>query len=445
MDFKVKKGCDIRLSGAVEKAIVDLSPERVAYTLTDFPYLKSKVLVKEGDRVKLGSPLFMDKKNPEVQFVSPAAGTVEAIVRGERRLLLKVVIKVDGDDAVEFAPLDETSVAALDVDGAKQALLERGLWPLISRRPFLKTPDPKDEPSSIFISCLDSNPLAGDPNFYLDGRKDDFQAGVSLLAKISPNVHVCKEGNGEASETFNVEGGQSHRFSGPHPRSNPSVHIENLDPVVSQSKVVWTLRAQEVVAIGRTLRTGRFDNERVVAWAGPAAEKRQYYRTLMGASLATLPTNGDVVRRVSGSVFTGRKMDEQAFLGCFDNTVLALEEDERRQVLGWLDPGVSAHSLTRCYLTSIAPKGDYAMTTTSNGEHRAIVDSEMYDRVQPLDIHTAFLFKSLLAEDIEESERQGLWSVAPEDMALATYMDPSKNDFAAPLVKVLDILHKEEG
>jgi Na+-transporting NADH:ubiquinone oxidoreductase subunit A len=360
--------------------------------------------------------------------------------------LLNVIIKVEGQDAVAFPKLDASAIAGLDADGAKKALLERGLWPLISRRPFLKTPEVTDEPSSIFVNCLDSNPLAADPNFYLDNRKEDFQAGIALLAKISPNVHVCLEGNDDASETFKVEGAATHSFKGVHPRSNPSVHIEKIDPVVTQSKVVWTIRAQEVVAIGKTLTSGQFDNERVLAWAGPVAAERQYYKALMGASVAALPTEGaEEVRLVSGSVFTGRQMDDNAFLGCFDNTVLALKEDRKRELLGWLDPGMSAHSLTRCYLTTAIPKGEYSLTTTTNGEHRAIVDSEMYDKVQPLDIHTAFLFKSLLAEDIEEAERQGLWSVAPEDMALATYMDPSKNDFAAPLVKVLDILHKEEG
>jgi Na+-transporting NADH:ubiquinone oxidoreductase subunit A len=199
--------------------------------------------------------------------------------------------------------------------------------------------------------------------------------------------------------------------------------------------------------MGKTLLSGEFDVERVIAWAGPVAEDRQYYKTTLGASISALPiTEGEEVRRISGSVLSGREMSKGAFLGFYDNTVVALKEGRERKILGWLDPGLNAHSLTRCYVSSAIPFNmERDLTTTTNGEHRAIVDSEMYDKVQPLDIHTAFLFKSLLVEDVEEAERQGLWSVAPEDMALASYMDPSKNDFAAPLVNVLNILHKEEN
>lgn len=447
MNVKIRKGCDIRLTGASEKVIADLPAERVAYTLSDFPYIKPKVVVKEGDKVQKGTPLFFDKKNPDAVYVSPIAGSVEAIVRGDRRVLLKVIIKKEGEGAVQFDKLSLEQIEALDADGAKKALLSRGLWPFVKRRPFLKVALVEDQPTNIFVNCLDSNPLAADPNFYLDGRTEDFNAGIALLAQICSNVHVCQEGKAEPSQTFTSSKGSSHRFSGKHPRGNTSVHIENIAPVVRQDQVVWTVRAQEVVAMGKTLLSGQFDAERTVAWAGPAASEAKYYRTTMGASVAALPVEDGVeVRRVSGSVLSGREMDDDAFVGTFDNTVIALKEGREKKVLGWLDPGFGNHSLTRCYASSFMPfSSEVALTTTTNGEHRAIVDSEMYDKVQPLDIHTAFLFKSLLCEDIEEAERLGLWSVSPEDFALATYMDPSKNDFAAPLVKVLDTLHKEES
>jgi Na+-transporting NADH:ubiquinone oxidoreductase subunit A len=445
VDVKVKKGCDISISGTSEKTIVDYPVQRIGYTLTDFPYIKPKVLVKEGDRVEKGAVLFCDKKNPEVLFVSPISGVVEEVRRGDRRVLLNVVVKKDGQGAVKFPVLTKSAIEKLDASAAKKALLERGLWPNIKRRPFFKIADVNDQPSSIFVTCLDSNPLSADPNFYLDGRQTDFQAGIAILARICPKIQICLEGNTSASKTFEASEGTTHRFSGVHPRGNTSVHIEKIDPVVKQEKVVWTIRAQEVVAMGKTLLSGEFDSERVIAWAGPAAKEQKYYRATLCASVSGLPTQEGEVRRISGSVLGGRQMDKDAFISFYDNTVVVLEEDRQRKLLGWLNPGFSAHSLTRCYLTSVAPKAKYDLTTTSNGEHRAIVDSEMYDKVQPLDIHTAFLFKSLLCGDIEEAERQGLWSVAPEDMALATYMDPSKNDFAAPLIKTLNLLHKEES
>lgn len=446
MDVKVKKGCDIRLAGPSEKVIADLPADRVAYTLADFPYIKPKVLVKEGDKVELGTPLFCDKKNPDVVYVSPAAGTVEAIVRGDRRVLLNVIVKVEGDAAVSHEVLDLSKIEALDAEGAKKALLARGLWPYLKRRPFHKVALVEDTPANIFINAVDSNPLAADPNFYLDGREADFNAGLALLSKICPQVHVCVDGNAEVSKTFTSSSAQVHRFSGVHPRGNVSVHMENIAPMVRQDQVAWTIRAQDVVAMGKTLLSGRFDAERVVAWAGPVAAERKYYKTVLGASVASLPTEDGVeVRRISGSVLSGREMCEGAFVGFYDNTVVALREGRERKVLGWLEPGLGNHSLTRCYVSSLAPSGDLSLSTSTNGEHRAIVDSEMYDKVQPLDIHTAFLYKSLLCEDIEEAERLGLWSVAAEDFALATYMDPSKNDFSAPLLKVLEILHKEES
>jgi Na+-transporting NADH:ubiquinone oxidoreductase subunit A len=446
VNVKVKKGCNIRLTGSSERIVVDLPVDRVAYTLADFPYLKPKMLLKEGDKVECGTPLFCEKKTPEVVFVSPVAGVVEEIVRGDRRVLLEVIIKKEGEGKVSFPKLAMADVEKLEVESAKKALLDRGLWAFLKRRPFHKVALVTDTPANIFVTCLDSNPLAADPNFYLDGREDDFNAGIALLSRICPQVQVCLEGNEEPSTTFLSSSAETHRFSGIHPRGNLSVHIEKIAPVVRQEQVVWSIRAQEVVAMGKTLLSGEFDAERTIAWAGPAAEERKYYKTTLGASIAALPVvEGQEVRRISGSVLSGREMTKGAFLGFYDNTAVALKEGRERKLLGWLDPGLKAHSLTRCYVSSAVPAGELDLTTTANGEHRAIVDSEMYDKVQPLDIHTAFLFKSLLVADVEESERQGLWSVAPEDMALASYMDPSKNDFAAPLVNVLDMLHKEES
>jgi len=443
---KIRKGYDIKLAGGAEKAIVDHQPEKVAYTLSDFPYIKPKVLVKEGDKVQAGTALFCDKRSPEVIFASPVSGTVEEIRRGDRRKLLHVVVKVEGDEKVDFQALDLGAIEGLDAEAAKSALLERGLWPALRRRPFHKVAETTDQPKALFVSCLDSNPLAADPNYYLDGRAEDFKAGLTLLSKICPEIHLCLEGNDTPSSTFEaVAGAKSHTFAGKHPRSNLSVHLEKISPVVRQDQVIWSIRAQDVVSIGKTLTSGSFDAERVVAWTGPAAKERKYYRTVLGASTSNLPREEGEVRQVSGSVLSGAATGAEGFLGYYDHTLLAIKEDREKKFLGWLTPGLKSHSLTRCYATSIAPPKEYELTTTTNGEHRAIVDNEMYDRVQPLDIHTALLYKTMLAGDVEESERMGLWSVAPEDFALASYMDPSKNDFAQPLNDMLDELYKEES
>jgi Na+-transporting NADH:ubiquinone oxidoreductase subunit A len=440
----ITKGYDIKIKGIAEKEIAVLNSDKVAYTLSDFNYIKPKVLVKEGDKVQKGTALICDKKNQEVVFVSPASGVVEKINRGDRNLLLHVIIKKENDESVDFGALSSETISGMSSDDLKKALMQRGLWPYIRRRPYNKIALITDEPKCIFINAMDSSPLSADPEFYLKDRVEDFKTGVAALSKLCPTIHICSDAD-NGSSIFSAAGAQDHQFAGKHPKGNLSVHIENIEPVVNNEKVVWSLRAQDVVAMGKSLSTGHFDAERVMAWVGPAAKERKYYKTTLGTSTSSLPKEEGEIRLISGSVLAGTQLDENGFLGFYDNTIVAIKEGRERKLLGWLQPGFNAESLTRCYVSSIKPQKEYEHTTTNNGEFRAIVDSEMYDRVQPLDIHTIFLFKALLAEDIEEAERHGLWSVMPEDFALASYMDPSKNNFGAAVQSTLDMLHKEEN
>lgn len=444
MKTTITKGYDIKLKGKAEQVVADLSYDKVGYTLSDFRYIKPKVLVKVGDQVQKGAPIICDKRNPEIVLVAPASGSIEAINRGARNLLLNVVIKVEGNEAVKFDTLTSDAVAGLSAEQAKEALLQRGLWSYIIRRPYGKIALPTDEPSSLFINCINSSPLAADPEFILKDRVQDFQLGVAILSKLCSKIHICTDGD-KGSSIFSAPGAESHQFAGKHPKGNLSVHINEIDPIITNNKVIWSIGAQEVAAIGKTLVSGEFDAERTFAWAGPAAVDKKYYKTNLCASTAALQVEGDDVRKVSGSVLSGTQMCENAFLGYYDDTVIALTEGRKQYFLGWLKPGFDAHSLTRCYVTSFKPKSEYEMTTSNNGEFRAIVDSEMYDRVQPLDINTIFLYKALLAGDVEEAERLGFWAVMPEDFSLASYMDPSKNNFGAAVQNVLDMLHKEEN
>lgn len=445
MNFNIRNGFDIKIAGACAKDIAPLHSETAGYTLSDFRYLKPKVMVEEGQRVKRGQALMCDKNYPELIFVSPVSGTVEKVARGDRRVLLNIVVRREGDEALSFAPLARPAISGLNADRARTALLERGLWPLIRQRPYSKIADVQGQPSSIFVSALDSNPLAADPNFYLEGRSKDFQAGLDILKVICPKIFLCVEGNQTPSKVFTeAQGVEIHSFAGPHPRSNVSLHIEKLDLIHKSDKVVWTLRAQDVVAIGKTLLSGNYDAERIIAWAGPAAQARRYYRTVQLANLDGLPrTPGVETRTISGNVLSGRSVPQGGFLGFFDNSVACLEEGRKRRFLGWLEPGVKALSFSRTYLSALFPQKEYPLNTSMNGDHRAIVDSELYDRVQPLTVPTIFLFKTLLAGDIEEAERLGLWSVEAEDFALASFIDPCKNDFMGVVQKTFDTLHKE--
>ena len=444
MQFSITKGYDIKLAGDYAKETANLNVSKVGYTLEDFPYIKPKVLVEEGQKVKKGEPLFCDKNEPEITFVSPVSGVVDAVARGDRRKLLSVSVNVEGNDSENFEKINTPSIASLGADAAKQALLARGLWPFVRQRPYSKIADPKTTPDSIFVSALDSNPLSANPNEYLADRGDDFKAGITLLKQMTEKVFVCVDGNGSAASAFNVEGVENHSFSGPHPRSNVSLHIEKLDPILSGEKIVWFLRAQDVVAIGKTLTSGTYDSERTIAWAGPAAKERKYYKTTHLACLDSLPKDESVETRViSGGVLSGRSVQSGGFLGCYDHTVTCLEEGRKRRFLGWLTPGFKTMSFTRTFLSTILAPKSYTLNTSLNGGHRAVVESELFDKVQPLSVPTMFMFKSLLAKDVEECERMGLWGLAPEDFALATVIDPCKNDYGAALQDVLDMLHKE--
>ena len=445
MDVHIKKGYDLKLTGEAPLDTASWPVDKVGFNMEDFRYLKPKVLLKEGDKVKKGTPVICDKSNAEVLLVSPVSGVIAEIKRGERMVLLEVIIKRQGDEQESFPVLNSSSIRSLSDKDARQALLTRGLWPMLIRRPFHKIARVADAPACIYITAIDSNPNAADPAYYLAGRQADLQTGVDLLTRICPKIHLCIDGNRSGDSVFKkLQGVNIHSFSGRHPRGNLSVHIENIDPVLTHNKVVWSINAQNLAAMGRTLSTGNYDAERVFAYTGPAASDRKYYRTVQLASLSALPRQEGEVRMVSGSALSGRMLDQNNFLGYYDHMITVLPEGREKHFLGWLRPGFGAHSLTRCFVSNLVPQGGHAMSTTTNGDHRAIVDSEMYDKVQPLDIHTAYLSKMILADDIDEAKRLGLWSVAPEDFALASYMDPSKNDFAAALNKVLDHLHKEE-
>lgn len=447
LNIQIKKGYDIKLAGAPAQKTDELPVERIGFALDDFRYLKPKVLVKEGDSVKKGTPLFCDKKNPEIVFVSPVGGEVESIVRGERRVLQHVIVKKSHDQAESFESLGLEAIKGLDADGAKKALLDRGLWPCLQRRPFHKIAEIEDAPSSIFVTAMDSNPHGADPGYYLSDRGSDLQAGIELLLKICPTIHVCIDGDKGNNQVFqSLQNVQVHTFSGIHPKGNLSVHIDYIDPQMTQKKTIWSLKAQDLAVIGKTLTSGEYDHLRTFVYSGPGASSAQYYRTTHLNSLAGLPKKSDgEARMISGSVLNGKSLNENGFLGFYDHNVCVLREGKEREFLGWLKPGFKAHSLTRCFASNLVPQSEYEMTTSTHGDLRAIVDSEMYDKVQPLDIHTCFLYKSLLAGDIDEAERLGLWSVAPEDFALASYMDPSKNDFSHALTETLDILYKEEN
>lgn len=448
MDFKIEKGYDLPIHGAADKSIADYQVETVALAPLEFRFFKGKAQIKEGDKVKKGENLLQSKASEKVFLASPVSGVVEEIRLGRRRVMERLVIRPEGDESVQHEKIDESGVESKSAEEMKTAICERGLWPMIRQRPYNKMPDPDTTPSSIFVKALESGPLAGDPNYILAERGEDFKLGIAALKKICEKVFVCLEGNEQPASSLTGTKGEEHRFSGPHPRGNVSVHIEKLDPIYEGGKIVWYITAANVAAMGKTLKTGVYDSERVFAWVGPAAAERKYYRTTLGAKLSSLPVDKDAgeVRLITGDVLTGRGMSrDDAYLGFYDNTVSALAEDTKREFFGWMKPGFKSHSMTPVFASNVIKPKEYKFTTSTNGSHRPLVDGELYEKVQPLMVMTDFLYKALVAENIDEAERHGLWGVEVEDFALAAYMCPSKTDFAEPFNKVMAYLNKEEG
>lgn len=447
---KIRKGLDLPIQGAPEQSIEDAAAvTHVALMNDDSPFMKPRMSVVVGDKVKLGQILFEDRKTEGVRYTAPAAGEVVAINRGDRRKLESLVIKVDSEEeSTAFEHYKGAEVDSLTGQQVRDLLQESGLWTALRQRPFSKIPSPTQECRSIFVTACDSNALAPDPDVVLKGHEEDLKAGVKALCKLTEGkVFFCRRAGS------NLDPGQGAQvqvedFAGPHPSGLAGTHIHMLDPV-SSAKVVWYIGYQDVVAIGKLLSTGKLWTERVVAVAGPAASKPRLLRTRLGASIDQVVTgqlkDGEV-RTISGSVLSGRTASGEVFgyLGRYHNQVSCLHEDADRVFLGWLSPGMGKFSTVRAFLSSVFGGGKkYAMTTTTHGSHRAMVPIGMFERVMPLDIMPTFLLRAILSGDIEESEKLGVLELDEEDLGPCSFVSPGKEDYGKHLRELLTTIWKE--
>jgi len=448
----IRRGLDLPITGTPVQAVGEArAATRVALLGADYVGLKPTMLVQPGDAVLRGQPLFEDKKNPGVRHTAPAAGEVVAVHRGDKRVFLSVVIAVAAHDGPEaqasLAGWKGAAPAAGDAAGLRALLQESGLWTAFRARPFSRVPGPAAVPQAIFVTAMDTRPLAPDLDVALAGREDDFAAGVLALRDLTPGpVHVCRA-PGAKLPVPRAERVAAQEFSGPHPAGNAGTHIHFLHPV-GQGRSVWHVGAQDVAAIGRFLATGRLDVARVVSLAGPGIARPRLLRTRLGASLAEL-TAGELApgeqRVVSGSVLDGRTaMDEaEGYLGRYHQQVSALPEGRGRELLGWIAPGRDKFSVTGAVLGAFARARRRAFTTTTNGSRRAMVPIGTYESVMPLDILPTFLLRALLTGDVERAEALGALELDEEDLALCTYACPGKNDYAPLLREALSRLEKE--
>ena len=446
--IKLKQGFNINLAGKAQKNIVEgVQPETFAIKPPNFMGLeRPKLLVNEGDSVKAGTPLFFDKKKEEIMFTSPVSGEVAEVIRGEKRKILE--IRILADKQMEYESFNSYSVSDLNNLDRKtivDQLLKSGVWANLVQRPYGILADYNETPKSIFISAFDSHPLAPDYDVLFKGEEQNLQAGIDALKKLTEGtVHLNIDSNREVSPIFShLKNVQLNRFSGPHPAGNVGVQIHHLDPI-NKGDVVWTVKPQGLVEIGKLFLEGKYDASRKIAVVGSEVKTPQYYQTYTGAGISKFiqdNVNGDHVRFISGNVLTGERIKSDGYVGYFDSMVTVIPEGDHHEFLGWILPSTKKISFHRAFgLLSFMNKGEFAPDTNTHGEERAFVMTGKFEEVTPMDIYPTFLLKAILAEDFDEMEALGLYEVIEEDLALCEFIDVSKHDVQSIIRNGLDLL-----
>ncbi|MBU1296992.1 MAG: Na(+)-translocating NADH-quinone reductase subunit A [Gammaproteobacteria bacterium] len=443
--YKITKGLDLPISGAPNQVIETAAAAKtVAVIGPDFHGMKPTMLVKEGDKVKKGQVVFTDKKTEGVNYTSPASGTVAAINRGARRVFQSLVISVEGNESETFAAYSGSELKSLERSKVVDNLVNSGLWTSFRTRPFSKVPEIASVPNSIFVTAIDTNPLAASPEVVLADQAEAFADGLTVLTRLTEGkVFLCKAPGAKIPTTSDVT---VEEFSGVHPAGLAGTHIHFLDPV-SDKKTVWSINYQDVVAIGKLFVTGELSVERVIAVAGPQVKKPRLVRTQVGASLDDLLAGelaeGDN-RVISGSVLSGRNaFGPFAFLGRYHNQVSVLLEGRERQMMHYLRAGVEKHSIMNVFLSKLTGKKSFDMTTTTNGSDRTMLPLGNFERVMPLDILPTQLLRALVVNDTEQAQKLGALELDDEDLALCTYSCSGKFEYGPILRDCLTLIEKE--
>ena len=448
-DIRIKKGLDIKLVGeasltkndAIKSNFYSIKPE-------DFHGLTPKLLVKAGAKVKAGEPIFYDKSNDSIQFVSPVSGEVAEIIRGEKRRILEV--KIQADKTQTYFDHNKLEVKSAKNEAIKAKLLESGCWPFVMQRPYDVIANPEQTPKGIFVSAYASAPLAANYDFVLTGKQAELQAAVTALSKLTDgnvNVSVSKDSH---SPFTNLEDVVIHKVSGPHPSGNVGTLINKIDPV-NKGEVVWTVTPQDLVIIGEVLLTGKFNAERIVALAGSGIQEPRYLVTKIGSEIATMVYDRGIekdanVRIISGTVLSGKEIKPDGFLGYYSNVVTVIPEGDDYEFFGWNKPVFEKVSTSRALTFSwLTPNKKFDLNTNTNGEHRAFVLTGTYEEVFPLDIFPMQILKACMYQDLDEMEALGMYEVAPEDFALTEFVCVSKQPHQKIIREGLDLMLKEIG
>jgi Na+-transporting NADH:ubiquinone oxidoreductase subunit A len=456
---KITKGLDLPIAGQPLQIIRgEVATTRVAIMADDFPGMKPGMRVEEGETVKRGQVLFEDRKSSGVLHTAPGAGRIIGIHRGARRALQSVVIdlsdgersgKVSNEELQTFEHYTGKPTAELDRDGVRNLLVESGLWTAIRMRPFAKVPATGDRTEAIFVTAMDSNPLAALPEVVIEREPDAFASGLELVSKLTDGETILC-----LSDSSTIDRGldapvRIERFAGPHPAGTAGLHIHLVKPA-SRHRPIWYIGYQDVIAIGRLFATGRLDLTRVISIAGPPVADPRLVVSRVGAHLhdiaAEEESSEEERRLISGSVLSGKKAmgDVYGFMGRYDLQVSVLAEDREKVFIGWLTPGWNAFSVIPIYLSKIFGRNKrFDFTTSTNGSPRAMVPIGLYEKVMPFDILPTVLLRSLLVGDVEKAEQLGALELAEEDLALCTYVCPGKTDYGPVLRRNLEMIEKE--
>ena len=442
----LKKGLDVPVKGSADLRVSkSMTPATVAVRPDGAKGLLPRLLVKEGDRVLCGSPVIADKKNPDILLTAPVSGTVKAIVRGEKRKLLAVLI--EADDKQEFVDFGVKVPSGLTADEVKATLMASGLWPVLVQRPYGILADPAAAPKAVFVSAFNSGPLAADTEFTLGSQVAFIQKGIDALARIAP-VHVSIDASVKDSAFARLTGCTLHRFQGKHPAGNVGVQISHISPI-RKGETVWTLPLHGLAAIGKLFATGRYNVRRLVAVTGPAAIEPSYVETVPGTPVKCFaPFYGNTAeldRFISGDLLSGENVGEEGYLGWKDDQLTIIHEGTEKELLGWIRPiRWKQFSTDHSYFSWLMPWRKYDMTTNLHGGPRPfLMNDGYYAKVLPMDIYPVFLAKACLAGDIDKMEKFGIYEVLPEDLATCEFVDPSKIYIQDCIAKGIDLMLKE--
>lgn len=442
----IKRGYDVPFAGAPVKFVEDAGlPDTVALKPTDFKGIRPKLTVQVGDEVKAGSPLFFDKFNEAVKFTAPLSGEVVEINRGAKRVILEVKILVDKEQRYETFEVEDPR--SMEPDAVREVMFKAGVWPMLRERPFDKIAQPTKEPKAIFISGFDTNPLAIDYNYALEGQARAFQTGINALRKLtSGKVHL----NLPADETLcdayrQAEGVEKTYFQGPHPSGNIGIQIHHISPI-NKGDLYWYINPQDVVILGRLFLSGHYDARKYISVGGNGVRTKSYHQSVLGTAVAPFLHENleeEHVRIISGSVLFGSPVGKDGYLGFYDNYLAVIPEGDEPELFGWLLPSYPRPSLSKTFPWAWQSKVEFEPNTNTHGEERPFVVSGEYEKVLPMDIYPVYLLKAILANDVEAMEGLGIYEVSEEDFALCEFACTSKQPVTDIIRQGIELMERE--